>query len=79
MEKNSEHIFHSLILTYLNSRAYYDTSTESCIASWSDEDEEERDKHKQITCMYNHYKILSSKIYISLIWTKLRKNYPLCF
>lgn len=46
IEKKDEHILHCLVLTYLNTRGYYDNSAaDSAIASWSDEeDEREREK-----------------------------------
>ncbi|XP_058809469.1 FHF complex subunit HOOK interacting protein 2A-like isoform X2 [Phymastichus coffea] len=46
VERRDEHILHCLILMYLNTRGYYDTSAaDSAIASWSDEeDEREREK-----------------------------------
>ncbi|KAJ9579583.1 hypothetical protein L9F63_004768 [Diploptera punctata] len=46
LEKNSEHVLHCLVLVYLTSRSYYDTSvSDSAIASWSDE-EDEREKQR---------------------------------
>ncbi|XP_074100354.1 FHF complex subunit HOOK interacting protein 2A [Cotesia typhae] len=46
LEARNEHVFHCMILSYLTSRGYYDTSAaDSAIASWSDEeDEREREK-----------------------------------
>ncbi|XP_008546733.1 FHF complex subunit HOOK interacting protein 2A [Microplitis demolitor] len=46
LEIRNEHVFHCMVLSYLTSRGYYDTSAaDSAIASWSDEeDEREREK-----------------------------------
>nr|CAD7589654.1 unnamed protein product [Timema genevievae] len=47
LEKPSEHGLHCLVLTYLNSRRYYDTSSSDLIiGSWSDE-EEERERNNR--------------------------------
>nr|CAD7572032.1 unnamed protein product [Timema californicum] len=47
LEKPSEHSLHCLVLTYLNSRKYYDTlSSDLVIGSWSDE-EEERERNNR--------------------------------
>nr|CAD7391985.1 unnamed protein product [Timema cristinae] len=47
LEKPSEHSLHCLVLTYLNSRRYYDTlSSDLVIGSWSDE-EEERERNNR--------------------------------
>lgn len=50
IEKKDEHILHCLVLTYLNTRGYYDNgAADSAIASWSDE-EDERERGKK-SCM----------------------------
>ncbi|XP_063231692.1 FHF complex subunit HOOK interacting protein 2A-like [Bacillus rossius redtenbacheri] len=47
LEKPSQHALHCLVLTYVNSRGYYDTSSlDSVIGSWSDE-EEERERNNR--------------------------------
>ncbi|OXU28330.1 hypothetical protein TSAR_012861 [Trichomalopsis sarcophagae] len=54
IEKKDEHILHCLVLTYLNTRGYYDNSAaDSAIASWSDE-EDEREREKKGSMDISH-------------------------
>lgn len=57
VDKRDEHMLHCLILTYLNSRGYFDNSAaDSAIASWSDEeDEREREKKSTLDLSQGHH------------------------
>ena len=72
IEKRDEHILHCLVLTYLNTRGYYDNSAaDSAIASWSDEeDEREREKKSSMDISQgNHSRTLApSNIHRILNW-----------
>ncbi|PNF15187.1 hypothetical protein B7P43_G14385 [Cryptotermes secundus] len=46
LQKRNEHVLHCLVLVYLTSRSYYDSSaSDSLIGSWSDE-EDERERQR---------------------------------
>lgn len=52
LQKRNEHVLHCLVLVYLTSRSYYDSSaSDSLIGSWSDE-EDERERQRDSPCMY---------------------------
>lgn len=84
IERKDEHILHCLVLTYLNTRGYYDNSAaDSAIASWSDEeDEREREKKGSMDISHgtSHSRTLApSNIHRILNWYHMRLILPLIY
>jgi hypothetical protein len=66
LERPNEHVLHCLVLVYLTSRSYYDTSaSDSLIGLWSHE--EEHEEQRKSPCMYIFIKALDIIDFLDII------------